>query len=260
MAGLFDKQAAIYLDARPTFPKEWFSMLSALTLHHSLAWDAGTGNGQAAICVAEHYDQVIATDISEEQIKHAIPNPRVRYFHTPSSMSDDEIVSLVGAEHSVDLVTVSVAVHYFDLERFYSQVKRLLRKPGGIIAVWTYNTISVNSEFDPVMRRFYESTLPFQNPKAKFAFECYKTLPFPFESVGVGCEGQPTTLDMPKEMSFEGMLGLLRSWSAVNTAKDQGVDLLSENVVKEFEDAWGGSNTVRTAIFKTYMIAGKVKQ
>ncbi|XP_050215764.1 uncharacterized protein LOC126666902 [Mercurialis annua] len=258
MAGLFDKQAAIYAEARPNFPEKWFSMLSALTSHHSLAWDVGTGNGQAAINIAQHYDKVIATDISEEQLKHAIHDPRIQYFHTPSSMSDNEIISLIGDENSVDLVTVSVAVHYFDLERFYSQVKRLLRNPGGIIAVWTYNIIQVNSEFDPVMQRFYESTLPFWSPKAKIAFDCYKTLPFPFESVGVGCEGQPKILDMPKQMSFEGMLGLLRSWSAVNTAKDQGVDLLSENVVKRFENAWGGSDVVRTVIFKTYMIAGKV--
>jgi hypothetical protein len=52
MAELFDKQAAIYLDARPRYPSEWFSMLASLTPDHSLAWDAGTGNGQAAIDVS----------------------------------------------------------------------------------------------------------------------------------------------------------------------------------------------------------------
>lgn len=52
MAGLFDKQAELYLDARPNYPEEWFSMLSARTLHHSLAWDVGTGNGQAAVSVS----------------------------------------------------------------------------------------------------------------------------------------------------------------------------------------------------------------
>ncbi|KAJ6397842.1 hypothetical protein OIU77_018788 [Salix suchowensis] len=54
-----------------------------------------------------------------------------------------------------------------------------------------------------------------------YAYECYKTLPFPFESVGVGCEGQPLELDMPREMSFERLLKLLSSASAVNTAKEQ---------------------------------------
>ncbi|EEF39531.1 hypothetical protein RCOM_0182000 [Ricinus communis] len=90
-------------------------------------------------------------------------------------------------------------------------------KPGSITAVWTW--------YAP-------------NPKPK----TYKILPFPSGSVGVGCKGQPVTLNMPKQKSFEGML---RSLSAVNTAKYPGMDLLSENV-KEFDNAWGGSNIVRT--------------
>ena len=52
MAGLFDKQADIYADARPSYPIEWYSKLAALTAHQSLAWDVGTGNGQAAIGVS----------------------------------------------------------------------------------------------------------------------------------------------------------------------------------------------------------------
>lgn len=52
MAGLFDKQADLYLDARPNYPSEWFSKLAGLTDHHVLAWDAATGNGQAALAVS----------------------------------------------------------------------------------------------------------------------------------------------------------------------------------------------------------------
>ncbi|KAJ4840414.1 hypothetical protein Tsubulata_009249 [Turnera subulata] len=259
MAGLYDKQAQIYLASRPTYPAHWFSMLAALTPDHSLAWDAGTGNGQAAISVAEHYKQVIATDVSAEQLKHAKPHPNVRYLHTPSSMSDDEIVGLMGGENSVDLVIVAVAVHWFDLEKFYSLVKRVLKKPGGIIAVWTYNIMQVSPEVDPLVRKFFQSTKPFQDPKANYAFESYRTLPFPFESVGLGCEGQPLELDLPKETSFEGLLKQLRTGSAVNTAKTQGVDLLPDEVVKELETAWGGAELVRTVNHKTYMLAGKVK-
>ena len=52
---------------------------------------------------------------------------------------------------------------------------------------------------------------------------------------------------------------MFRSWSPVNTAKDQGVDLLSESMVKEFESAWGGPTLVRSIIFKGFMLAGKVR-
>uniref|UniRef100_A0A2P2K4F9 Methyltransferase type 11 domain-containing protein n=1 Tax=Rhizophora mucronata TaxID=61149 RepID=A0A2P2K4F9_RHIMU len=258
MAGLFDKQAAMYLEARPNYPSEWFSMLAALTPHHSLAWDAGTGNGQAAVGVAQHYDRVIATDVSEEQLKHATQHPKIRYAHTPLSMSDDEIVALIGGENSVDLLTVATAVHWFDLEKFYCLAKRLLRKPGGVIALWTYVLVQVSPEFDAVLNQFRERVLPFRDPKTQYALDGYKTLPFPFESVGLGSNGHPRELEMTKECSFQGFVGLLGSLSSVSKAKEQGIDLLSEEFVKELESAWGGPQMVRTITYKAYMLAGKV--
>lgn len=259
MAGLFDKQAEIYQDARPTYPKEWYLMLADHTPLHSIAWDVGTGNGQAAVGVAEYYDQVIATDVSEAQLKHALQHPRVKYLQTPLSLSNDELLTMLGGEDSIDLVTVAQAVHWFDLPSFYSLVTRLLRKPGGVLAVWTYNDIVVSSTFDPIMKRFHDTTLPFWNPKIQYVFDGYKTLPFPFESIGLGSEGKPMPLDIPKELSFDMFLGMLRSWSAVTTAKEQGVDLLNEGMVKEFENAWGGTKLVRSVTYKAFLLAGKVK-
>ncbi|KAK9291581.1 hypothetical protein L1049_019530 [Liquidambar formosana] len=188
-----------------------------------------------------------------------MPHHQVRYIHTPLSISDDELVTLLGGENSVDLVTVAQAVHWFDLPSFYALVSRLLRKPGGMLAVWCYNDIIVSPTFDPIMKRFHDSTLPYWNPNVQLVFDGYRKLSFPFESVGIGSEGKPQPLDIPKELSLDGFLGMLRSWSAVITAKDQGVDLLSEGVVKEFESAWGGSKLVRSVVYKAFMLAGKVK-
>lgn len=82
------------------------------------------------------------------------------------------------------------------------------------------------------MTRFVSTTLPYWDPRARFCTEGYRDLPFPFDNIGLGKEGEPASLDMEHEMSFEGLIGLLRSWSAVTTAKQQGVDLLGERVVK----------------------------
>lgn len=209
--------------------------------------------------VAEYYDQVIATDVSEAQLKHALQHPRVKYLHTPLSLSNDELLTMLGGEDSIDLVTVAQAVHWFDLPSFYSLVTRLLRKPGGALAVWTYNDIVVSPTFDPIMKQFHDTTLPFWNPEIQYVFDGYKTLPFPFESIGLGSEGKPMPLDIPKELSFDMFLGMLRSWSAVTTAKEQGVDLLNEGIVKKFENAWGGTKLVRSVIYKAFLLAGKVK-
>lgn len=48
---LFVKQAEVYKRARPHAPEELYSYLASLTPSHELAWDVGTGNGQAAAVV-----------------------------------------------------------------------------------------------------------------------------------------------------------------------------------------------------------------
>lgn len=167
---------------------------------------------------------------------------------------------MIGGEGSVDLITVAQAVHWFELPKFYSVVSLLLRKPGGVLAVWGYNDVVVDPAFDEIFGRFFETTLPFWAWESKFHYlrEGYKTLPFPFDSVGLGSEGNPSVLDIPKEISFDGFLGMLRSWSAVNTAKEKGIDLLPDSITSEFEQAWGWRNVVRSVVYKAFMIAGKV--
>lgn len=209
--------------------------------------------------MAAHYEQVIATDISEAQLKFAKRRANIRYLHTPLSLSDDELVNLIGPEGSVDLITVAQAIHWFDLPRFYSVATRLLRKPGGIIAVWGYNDIEVSPVFDAAAKVWFETTLPFWNSKVDLLFEGYRSLPFPFEGMDLGSEGKPLAVDIPKELSFEGYLRKMQSWSAITTAKERGIDLLPASIVKELEDAWGGANVVKSVVFKGYMLVGKVK-
>ncbi|KAM3702709.1 hypothetical protein ACJW31_04G045100 [Castanea mollissima] len=259
MAGLYDKRADFYVDARPTYPTEWYSMLAALTPHHSLAWDVRTGNGQVAIGVAKHYELVVGTDVNEARLKLAMPHPCIRYLHTSTSVPDDELVDLIGGENSVDLVTVATAIYSLELPKFYTIVKRLLKKPGGVIAVWGYYDTVVSPIFDPLIKRFRDSNIPYLDLKTPYGNNVSKPLPFPFESVGLGCEGEPRQLDMSMELSLENLLTILRSWSSVTMAKDQGVDLLSESAVKEFESAWGAPTLVRSVICKSFMLAGKVR-
>lgn len=209
--------------------------------------------------VADHYERVIATDISEPQLKLATPHPKIDYRHTPSTMTDDELVELIGGESSVDLITVAQAVHWFDLSRFYAVAKRVLRKPGGIIAVWGYNDVVVSPEFDEVQYRFHAQTLPYwKYPNIQHVFDAYGALPFPFESVGMGSEGEPLMLEMPKTTSFEGIVRMFKSWSAIVTAREKGVELLPESLVRELETAWGGADLIRNVVYKAFMIAGKV--
>ncbi|KAI6693658.1 hypothetical protein NL676_021368 [Syzygium grande] len=146
----------------------------------------------------------------------------------------------------VDLITVAQVVHWFDLPNFCSLVTLLLRKLGGVIAVWCYNDLEVSPPFNLVMECFHDTTLPFWDPNLKYIIDGYKKLPLPFDSVGLGCVGEPLPLHITKELSFKGFLRMLGSWSTVTTAKEQGVDLLYEGVARELEDAGGGPDLFRS--------------
>ncbi|KAF8045138.1 hypothetical protein N665_5549s0001, partial [Sinapis alba] len=212
MAALSEKEAEAYLDARPRYPIDWYKKIAARTQGHKLAWDVGTGNGQAAIGLVEHYENVVATDINEAQLKRAFKHSRISYHHTPKTMSEDEMVALIGGENSMDLIVAAQAVHFFDLTTFYNVAKRVIRKDGGLIAIWVYNDIIISPEIDPTMKSLVDSTLPFRTPIMNLAFDSYKTLPFPFESIGMGSEGKPVTLDIPHKLSLKGFIGFLKSW------------------------------------------------
>ncbi len=52
MAQLFLKQAKQYAAARPSYPPELFQFIASKTQNQDLAWDVGTGSGQAAQSVS----------------------------------------------------------------------------------------------------------------------------------------------------------------------------------------------------------------
>ena len=96
-------------------------------------WDCATGSGQAAVSLAGHFDRVIATDASRQQLDQAMPHDRVTYQVAQAQRTGI-------ASGSVDLVTVAQALHWFDIPRFFNEAKRVL-KPGGVVAVWCYSWV-----------------------------------------------------------------------------------------------------------------------
>jgi ubiquinone/menaquinone biosynthesis C-methylase UbiE len=129
----FSRQAADYAKFRPRYPRELFEYLGSVAPCRQLAWDCGTGNGQAAIGLATVFDRVIATDASEKQISSAQPHEHVEYRVAPAENSGVQ-------SDTVDLIMVAQALRWFDLERFYAEARRVL-KPHGILAASAYNLL-----------------------------------------------------------------------------------------------------------------------
>ena len=169
----FSGHAQRYAAARPTYPAAMFDWLAQQTAGTRLAWDAGCGNGQAAVALADRFDLVHATDPSANQIRSAAPHTRVRYAVEPA-----EQCSLAGA--SADLVTVAQALHWFDLARFHAEVQRVL-KPGGVYAAWSYALMRITPAVDALVMDLYEPVLgPYWPPERRHVEQGYRELAFPF--------------------------------------------------------------------------------
>jgi SAM-dependent methyltransferase len=223
----FSSAAGAYAAARPTYPPELFAHLTALTPAHDLAWDCGTGSGQAATALAPHFMRIRATDPSSAQIAQAQADPRVDY--EVSSEGESGLPS-----GSADLVIAAQAAHWFDLDRFYDEVRRVLR-PDGVIAIWCYGNCRVTPEIDAVVIPLYEETLARDWPPEREHIEAgYTDLHFPFD------ERPFPDVVLEKCWTREEFLAYLGTWSAVTRYRQRtGSDPMT-GFRRALEERWGG--------------------
>src|SRR5258705_6592418 len=147
----FSKQAADYAIFRPGYPQELFTYLGSIAPSRQLAWDCGTGNGQAAVGLASLFDRVIATDASEKHIANAQSHKIVEYRVAPAENSSIE-------SETLDLVMVAQALHWFDLGHFYAEVRRVL-KNNGVFAASAYNLFTAEPPTDEGVNRYYTTVV-----------------------------------------------------------------------------------------------------
>jgi SAM-dependent methyltransferase len=223
----FSGHAEQYARHRPTYPPALFAYLAEVAPARRLAWDCATGNGQAAGALAAHFDRVVATDASPEQIAAATARQGVEYRVEPA-----EGTSLEAA--SCDLVTVAQALHWFDRPRFYAEVRRVIRR-GGVLAVWAYDLMRVTPVADGLIDELAQVTVAaYWPPERRLVDERYATIGFPF------AELPAPELDMTLEWTVEACLAYLRTWSAVRRfAAAQQRDPVAA-VEAPLRRAWGG--------------------
>lgn len=241
----FSPLAAAYARARPRYPEALYAWLAAQSPGHRLAWDCATGSGQAAIGVAEHFQRLVATDVSREQIRHAPPHPRIDY-----RVARAEASGL--ADGSVDLVTAAAAAHWFDLPAFGAEAARVLR-PGGLLAVWSYHAGIVEPPFQAVFDRLYWRVLkPYFAPGARLVDERYETLPLPGTPVAA------PRFEIVCRWTLAQTLDYIGSWSAAASCRRAtGTDPV-DAVRGELEALFGGAREERTLRLPIFLRAQRL--
>ena len=240
----FSAQASAYARYRPRYPEALFDFVASRCGRREQAWDVATGNGQAARSLARHFGRVVATDASARQIEGATPHERVAYRVEPA-----EAASL--ADGSVDAVTVAQALHWLDHERFYAEVRRVLR-PSGLLAAWTYGLLRVTPDVDRVLDRYYGDLVgPYWPPERRHVEAAYRTIPFPFDELT-----DVPPFEIEASWSEADVRGFLGTWSATQQFKDaEGRDPV-EAISPELEAAWGTAD-VRPVRWPLHVRAGR---
>jgi ubiquinone/menaquinone biosynthesis C-methylase UbiE len=242
----FGENPEKYREFRPNYPIALYDYLASLTIKHELAWDCGTGNGQAAVALADYYKKVIATDVSQEQLSAAIKKENVVYECCPCDQS-------ILANHSSDLITIAQALHWFPFESFYTEVRRVA-KPGSMIAAWCYSLGKINENIDQVVERLYTEILgdDYWPPERRYIDNAYQTIPFPFEKIVT------PKFTMTKSYNFTEFMGYLNTWSAVKEYNKRHQQNPLDLIFFDLKHAWVDVQCQRTMEWPIHLLIGKI--
>jgi SAM-dependent methyltransferase len=242
----FSGHAAIYREARPTYPAALFEWLAQQAPDRELAWDCGCGNGQATIALAEHFVRVIGTDPSANQVAEGQRRANVEYRVEPAEQS-----TLTAA--SASLVTIAQALHWLDHIRFYAEVRRVL-KPGGVLAAWGYSDCNIgDAAIDRLKDHLYvDLTGPYWPTERSLVETGYRTLPFPFVEIAA------PRFPMVANWTVDHLLAYFRSWSATqHYIKVKGEDPVAL-IEADLHSAWGDPSQRRDVSWQFHVRAGRV--
>lgn len=222
----FGMRSSGYARHRPTYPAELFDWILSNCPNRQRAWDCATGNGQAAISLAKHFAQVDATDLSAEQVAEGFRAENLTYKAAPAENSGFD-------DNSFDLITVAQAVHWFDYELFWPEVRRVARN-GAFFCAWGYGFIEgdqvINAAvIDPALEMFDL----FWARGNRIIMAGYQTadINFPFERLDA------PELAIEVEWTVEDLVNFFHTWSAYKLMQEQN---LGAEVDSLFEGAKAG--------------------
>jgi len=240
----FSNQAEQYAGFRPYYPKALYDFVFSHIKNFNTALDVATGNGQAASVLAEHFTKVFATDISQKQLDKAIQKENIIY-----SIEAAEKFSF--QNDYFDLITVAQAIHWFDFDKFYAEVKRTL-KDDGLMVVIGYGLIRINNEVNAVIDHFYTNVIgSYWDKERKHVDEEYRTIPFPFIEI------ESPKLFIEYEWTLDHFVNYLGTWSAVqHFIKEHNSNPIDCDIMQSLQLVWDATEKKKIS-FPLFIKAGR---
>ena len=244
----FAEGSDVYALARPFYPAELFEWIAEQSPALDSVWDCATGNGQAALGLAAHFAAVEASDIAASQIGHGLASPSIRYSAQPAEATGF-------AEASFDAVTVAQALHWFDLPRFWAEVRRVAR-PGALFCAWGYAWFRYGEEVQAALVRPVQTLVePYWAANNRMLWDGYPDADtgFPFERIPA------PAFELTLDTSAAGIAAYVRTWSAFKraAAADPALAAALEDALARGLDSLGAGRPVR-AVTPLAIVAGRV--
>lgn len=241
----FDQGGRAYARFRPEYPSQLADFLASAAPDQRLAVDVGCGNGQLTQLLAPHFDSVTGIDPSADQIANITADARIAYLCAPAER-------MPVADRCASLITAAQAAHWFDLPRFYQEVRRV-GIPGGVLALISYGVLELEPLLNQRFQRFYRDEIgPYWPPERKLVDSGYATIDFPFDEF----KAPPLTIRL--EWRLTEFLGYLLTWSAVRSAREAGREDVLMTFASDLADAWGDENTRRPVTWPINMRIGRL--
>lgn len=242
----FSGHAAAYAAHRPTWPEALVDVLADASPAHDLVWDVGCGSGQLSTLLPRRFGQVIATDASAEQLKHAAPAARLTYRCAPAERSGLD-------DRCADCIVVAQAAHWFDMTAFVSECRRVGR-PRALVALVTYGVMFIEPDLDDVINHFTFDTLgDFWPPERRHVDTGYANLSFPLEPVTL------PAVTMRAEWKLAQVVAYVGTWSAVAALRKAGHAARFDEFTNRLSARWGDDVRPREVSWPLAMRAGRVE-
>ena len=241
----FSNHAFEYSQYRPNYPLELFDHILSLVPNRNCAWDCATGNGQVAVELAKHFNVVKATDVSQQQIDHAIQKTNIEYLQSPAERTPF-------ADCTFDLITVAQALHWFEFNDFFKEVERV-SDFDGVIAIWGYEEAKVNNDIDKLYLNFYQNVVGEHWPEErKFIETMYETIEMPFEKRRI------PDFNIRMDWDLNDYISYIRTWSAVQRYIGMHNEDPTIKLAEQMSAHWPKSLS-RTVTFPLFLFIGTVK-
>ena len=245
----FSTRAENYKKHRPDYPEELVEILfeQGVLFQETIVADIGAGTGHLTKLLLPHARKVHAVE----------PNEAMRLEAEANFAGANNFISIGGTaeatglpDHSIDLITVAQAFHWFDAEKTKREFRRIQKPRGFVALVWNVRDIMAD-EF----QRQYNDILKFHIPHYKQTFAETTTDEHIFNFYG-SADVEIFQLDNKQTFDLESLKGRLMSSSYSPKPSDPNFGGLMQDIEKLFQK-FKRESRIRF-IYKTKLYLGQL--